>query len=153
MCADLEPPYFRPAALAAWCTYCHPFLLADNRHVTFYLWRHVLGKHPAVRYALLPAYLLLGALLYPPLWRRYGALRTLGLLGCCALVLVPSPLLELRYLTLPALLLRLHCVPLVGAARWLPPLLAFAAVNAAMIALFLARPYTWGDGSVARFMW
>ena len=66
---------------------------------------------------------------------------------------VPSPLLELRYLTLPALLLRLHCPPLAGAARWLPPLLFFTAINAAMIALFLARPYTWDDGTTARFMW
>ena len=26
-------------------------LLADNRHVTFYVWRHLLGRHRAVRYA------------------------------------------------------------------------------------------------------
>lgn len=28
-------------------TLCHPFLLADNRHLTFYLWRHLLGRHCA----------------------------------------------------------------------------------------------------------
>ena len=140
------------ALLAAWCTYSHPFLLADNRHLTFYLWRHVLGRHWAARYALVPAHLLLARLLYPPLWRRYGALRSVGLLGCAALVLVPSPLLELRYLTLPALVLRLHCAPLAGARRWGPPLLAFGAVNAALLYVFLARPFAWPDGSTARFM-
>jgi hypothetical protein len=37
------------AAVAAWGlrvgTLAHPFLLADNRHFTFYLWRRLLG-HP-----------------------------------------------------------------------------------------------------------
>ena len=60
---------------------------------------------------------------------------------------------ELRYLTLPVLLLRLHAPPLLGPGRWLPPLLGFAAINAAAVALFLGRPYTWGDGTTARLMW
>ena len=29
-------------------TYAHPFLLADNRHYTFYLWRRVISR---LRYA------------------------------------------------------------------------------------------------------
>ena len=168
-------------------TYAHPFLLADNRHVTFYAWRYVLGRHWAVRYALVPGYLLLGWLLYPRIWRAQGALRAFFLFACVGLVLVPTPLLEPRYFTLPALLLRLHAPPLQGARQWLPPvrsppahpppadpgvirvtccsetmtcrrlsprqLLLFYAVNVGMFALFLGRPYTWGDGTVARFMW
>ncbi|SPO39546.1 uncharacterized protein PSFLO_05027 [Pseudozyma flocculosa] len=35
----------------------HPFLLADNRHYTFYLWRKVWRRHEAVRFALVPVYL------------------------------------------------------------------------------------------------
>ena len=58
------------AAAAAHGTLCHAFLLADNRHVSFYLWRHVLGKHPAVRYALVPLHVLLGWRLLPPIWAR-----------------------------------------------------------------------------------
>jgi alpha-1,2-glucosyltransferase len=138
---------------AAHLTHCHPFLLADNRHVTFYAWRYVLGVHRAARYALAPAYLLLGWLLYPRVCRAQGALLSLGLLACSVLVLVPTPLLEPRYLTLPALLLRLHAPPLRGPRGWLPPLVLFAAVNLGAVAIFLHRPYSWGDGSVARFMW
>ena len=37
--------------------------------------------------------------------------------------------------------------------RWLPPLLAFGAINAAAIAVFIGRPYTWVDGTTARLMW
>ncbi|EFI28605.1 DIE2/ALG10 family protein [Coprinopsis cinerea okayama7 len=35
----------------------HPFLLSDNRHYTFYVWRRVYLLHPAVPYLLVPAYL------------------------------------------------------------------------------------------------
>lgn len=45
------------------CRIAHPFLLADNRHYAFYLWRRVINPHPAARYALAPAYLLAGRLL------------------------------------------------------------------------------------------
>ena len=161
MAAAVAAPLAAAASLAAvlaaaHCTLSHPFLLADNRHVTFYLWRHVLGRHWLVPYMLAPLHLLLGSLLWPRVHAAQGSLLTLGLLVCTMLVLVPSPLLEPRYLTLPALLLRLHAPPLLGPTGptgWLPPLLVFAALNAAMLALFLQRPYTWDDGSVARFMW
>ena len=148
------------AFFCAHCTYSHPFLLADNRHVSFHLWRRLLSRHVAIggvhlaaRYALVPLYLLCARLLYGPILARHTPLRAAGLLACCALVLVPSPLLELRYLTLPAIILRLHSPPLVGAKGWGPPLAAFAAVDCAMLGVFLWRPYTWADGSVARLMW
>ncbi|KAF5356234.1 hypothetical protein D9756_004172 [Leucocoprinus leucothites] len=38
----------------------HPFLLADNRHYTFYLWRKVYMFHPLVPYLLVPIYLACG---------------------------------------------------------------------------------------------
>lgn len=52
-------------------TLAHRYLLADNRHYPFYLWKNVLSK-PALRYALVPGYLLTGALLVDAL---YAALR------------------------------------------------------------------------------
>ena len=67
-------------------------------------------------------------------------------------MLVPAHLVEPRYFTTPALLLLLHlrAPP--------PPVLAacvalFAAVNAATIYVFLFRPFPWGDGTIARFIW
>ena len=35
----------------------HPFLLADNRHYTFYVWRRVFMLHPIVPYLLIPGYI------------------------------------------------------------------------------------------------
>ena len=38
----------------------HPFLLSDNRHYTFYLWRRIYMFHPSVPYLLIPAYIVCG---------------------------------------------------------------------------------------------
>jgi hypothetical protein len=35
----------------------HPFLLSDNRHYTFYVWRRVFMLHPIMPYLLVPGYL------------------------------------------------------------------------------------------------
>ncbi|GAA5916195.1 Dol-P-Glc:Glc(2)Man(9)GlcNAc(2)-PP-Dol alpha-1,2-glucosyltransferase, partial [Sporobolomyces salmoneus] len=44
-------------------TIAHPFLLADNRHFAFYLWRRVLNVHPLARYLLTPLYLVASRLI------------------------------------------------------------------------------------------
>ena len=36
----------------------HPFLLADNRHYTFYVWKNFFRKHWVARYLPVPAYAL-----------------------------------------------------------------------------------------------
>jgi hypothetical protein len=37
-------------------TIAHPFLLADNRHYTFYIWRKIINRTSWTRYALAPVY-------------------------------------------------------------------------------------------------
>uniref|UniRef100_A0A0N5B2U5 Dol-P-Glc:Glc(2)Man(9)GlcNAc(2)-PP-Dol alpha-1,2-glucosyltransferase n=1 Tax=Strongyloides papillosus TaxID=174720 RepID=A0A0N5B2U5_STREA len=39
-------------------TYAHPYLLADNRHFTFYIWRKLLNFHTYSKYIISPLYLL-----------------------------------------------------------------------------------------------
>ncbi len=38
-------------------TVAHPYLLADNRHLTFYIWRRFFARHWAAKYLPLPAYI------------------------------------------------------------------------------------------------
>ncbi|GAA5914511.1 hypothetical protein JCM8208_005375 [Rhodotorula glutinis] len=99
-------------------TIAHPFLLADNRHYTFYLWRRVINVHPFARYALAPGYLVAATLL----WQAFARARTLSLsslvllLGATTAVLLPTPLLEPRYFLVPMLVTRLYLVPGPGAS-------------------------------------
>jgi alpha-1,2-glucosyltransferase len=137
---------------AVWAgTLAHPFLLADNRHYAFYVWRRLINRSWWTRYAVIPAYLYSGWALQQRLAHR-SPLWLLLLAGASCAVLVPAHLLEPRYFTIPFYLTFLHMRSPSTAA--LAAIVAgFAAVNAATIFLFLAAPFAWPDGSVARFMW
>ena len=45
------------AAVVHWNTLAHPYLLADNRHLTFYIWRRFLARHWAAKFLPVPAYM------------------------------------------------------------------------------------------------
>lgn len=95
----------------------HPFLLADNRHYTFYIYRKVLSKSWAP-FVVVPVY-------HFSLWVVYyllsesSAISTLSLhplsmvafLGATAVTLIPSPLFEPRYFIVPLVLFRMFSVP------------------------------------------
>jgi alpha-1,2-glucosyltransferase len=139
------------AAAVSRGTLAHPFLLADNRHYTFYLYRRVLNRTPWARYAFVPLYLYSGWALYRRLAHR-SPLWLAGLAAATCLVLVPAHLIEPRYFTTPFFLVFLHMRT--PRPRQLAGIVAlFAAADAATLYLFLARPFAWPDGSVARFMW
>ncbi|CAD7696204.1 unnamed protein product [Ostreobium quekettii] len=132
-------------------TFAHPYLLADNRHYTFYLWRRVL-QYVHVRMALVPVCGLGMLLLLESLLERCSPLWVVGYLGCTAATLVPAGLLEFRYFVVPFILAALHMPsPSRGSIFALASL--FIAVDAATLYMFLYRPFYWPDGSTARFMW
>lgn len=40
--------------------YEHPFLLSDNRHYTFYIWKRIYQRHWSVRFLVVPLYIISG---------------------------------------------------------------------------------------------
>ncbi|SNX86632.1 related to Alpha-1,2 glucosyltransferase ALG10 [Melanopsichium pennsylvanicum] len=93
----------------------HPFLLADNRHYTFYLWRMFRTKY--TRWAVEPRFIavpIYSAALFA--WGRAvkqtrGYLFGLLLTGAIGATLIPTPLIEFRYYLLPYLMLRIYSQP------------------------------------------
>jgi len=83
-------------------TIVHPFILADNRHYTFYIWRRVIT--PLNGLAVTPVYW--------AAWRwfastlRFERATTWVFLGAVIAVLVPTPLMEPRYYIVPYLVWR-----------------------------------------------
>ncbi|GAA5841062.1 hypothetical protein JCM3766R1_006654 [Sporobolomyces carnicolor] len=143
-------------------TIAHPFLLADNRHFAFYLWRRILNVHPFARYILTPAYLFAGRLIYESLTEaKTMRLSSLLLFAVSTvLVLVPTPLIEPRYYLTPFLILRLYCSPLFDAsasrkktskyrARLVLEAVLYSIVQATCVWLFLAKSFDW-DFEVGR---
>jgi alpha-1,2-glucosyltransferase len=135
----------------------HPFLLSDNRHYTFYVWKNLFRRWSCFRYALLPLYLLAGCVMQGA-WSSAQSRSRLFQAAywlVVGMVLVPTPLLELRYFLTPFLVWFLHAAPTLCSSvpRSLAAIALYGAINAATLAVFLYRPFAWNDGSQARFMW
>ncbi|CAH8269793.1 unnamed protein product [Arabidopsis lyrata] len=133
----------------------HPYLLADNRHYPFYLWRRIINAHWLMKYMLVPVYvyswfsiLTLLAKARRKIWVLVYFLATCG-------VLVPTPLIEFRYYTIPFYLFMLHsCVRSSGFATWLLIGTIFVSINLFTMAMFLFKPFKWShEDGVQRFIW
>ena len=128
----------------------HPFLLADNRHYTFYVWKRFLSR-PWFKEALTPGYVY--AIWY--CWRRSSNQSGLWVViwwVAAVLTLVPAPLLEPRYWTTSVLMAHLHAPEY----TWLSlsaTSSVFFLVNMVTLSIFAYRPFAWPGGEIARFMW
>ncbi|KAH0851644.1 LOW QUALITY PROTEIN: hypothetical protein HID58_094589, partial [Brassica napus] len=75
----------------------HPYLLADNRHYPFYLWRKIINAHWLMKYMLVPVYVYSWFSILTLLAKTRSKIWVLVyFLATCA-VLVPTPLIEFRY--------------------------------------------------------
>ena len=134
-------------------TVVHPFILADNRHYSFYFYRYFLSKR-WIRSLVIPALVSL-SILHSKIFaleRKYRIMSKPVFWLCSFICLVPTPLLEFRYFTVPYLLLLLS-------SPWNRKELLFSnlflsmLVNAAVMYTFLNRPFRSPDGSLSRFMY
>lgn len=135
-------------------TYIHEYLLADNRHYPFYVWRKLYARHWSVKYTLIPLYMFAGFCIHHKLSAKQHCLWILMFYSCVAIVTVPQKLLEFRYFIIPYLFFRLN-IPLASYVRLVLEFLLYASVNAVTIHLFLNKPFQWKHNpeEVQRFMW
>ncbi|KAK3544795.1 hypothetical protein QTP86_027556 [Hemibagrus guttatus] len=133
-------------------TFVHKYLLADNRHFPFYVWKRIFQKHELVRFLLVPAYLFAA-------WNFMDTLNSKSLFWimafcvCLVAATVPQKLLEFRYFILPYLLYRVH-IPLSSLPRLLLEFALCTVVNLATIYIFIQKTFQWPDSTaVQRFMW
>jgi len=144
------------AALVAFCSYAaknfspaHSYLLADNRHYTFYLWKNFL-RHEVVRMILTPCVLVVVHSFWLKLKGKKSAIWYTTFLVTNLVVLCPSLLLEFRYFIVPFILLRLELEP--GKLDGFE-LGGYTLINALTLYIFLYRPFLWPNNEIARFMW
>ncbi|KAM6986518.1 dol-P-Glc:Glc(2)Man(9)GlcNAc(2)-PP-Dol alpha-1,2-glucosyltransferase [Aplochiton taeniatus] len=133
-------------------TVVHKYLLADNRHFPFYVWKRVFQRHELIRFALVPAYVFAA-------WNFLDSLKarslfwSLAFLACLMAATVPQKLLEFRYFIVPYLLYRVH-MPLPSLNRLLLEFLLYSVVNAATLYIFVNKTFHWPNSTdVQRFMW
>ena len=136
----------------------HPFLISDNRHFVFYIWRRTIKRHYLAKYLAVPIYYVCGWLVLTTLSYSQSVLFVLGFVVSTALTIVPSPLLEFRYFVLPYLFWRLHLSPaIVDNARWRGILeyLGYETINLITLWIFMSKPFVWDSepGIIQRFIW
>lgn len=135
-------------------TYVHEYLLADNRHYPFYIWRKVYARYWSVKYAIVPLYMFAAFCIHRQLSFKQHRLWLVMFYICVAVVTVPQKLLEFRYFIIPYIMYRLH-IPLASYTRLVLECMLYVAVNAATFYLFLEKPFHWAHSpkEVQRFMW
>ncbi|XP_063851577.1 putative Dol-P-Glc:Glc(2)Man(9)GlcNAc(2)-PP-Dol alpha-1,2-glucosyltransferase [Scylla paramamosain] len=133
-------------------TLVHPYLLADNRHLTFYLWNRFYGKYAAARYIMVPVYMFGGFMVHSFIQSRSLVFRLLYLF-CVAATLVPQRLLEPRYFIIPFLVARLQTASRSWWQLWAETLY-FLLINCLTLYLFVSKTFLWEDSTeLQRIIW
>lgn len=143
-------------------TILHPYLLADNRHYPFYLFRRTVLLHPYIKYLGVPIYYGAGWSVLDVLSRkpRISILLVIGWAGAVIGSIIGAGLVEFRYFIGGWALWRIA----VGEEskqggsstwRWLLEIVWFAMINVATGWLFLRKGFVWENepGKIQRFMW
>uniref|UniRef100_A0A183CMJ7 Dol-P-Glc:Glc(2)Man(9)GlcNAc(2)-PP-Dol alpha-1,2-glucosyltransferase n=1 Tax=Globodera pallida TaxID=36090 RepID=A0A183CMJ7_GLOPA len=98
------------------CTLAHPYLLADNRHFTFYIWKRVFQRHWLVKYSLVPAYVACAAFLWHSM--DTNSVTKVAFAIATSVCLIPAHLLEFRYFIVPYAVWRLNVGGGAAQPRW-----------------------------------
>ncbi|UYV71795.1 ALG10 [Cordylochernes scorpioides] len=122
-------------------TLVHPYLLADNRHLTFYVWRKLIARNAVTPYLVIPLAIYAGWAILQRLSHKTALWRVV-FLSCVALAIVPQRLLEFRYFVIPYVLLRLNFA-IYTPSQFLLELLLHAVVNIGVLLIFALYPFTW----------
>ncbi|KAI6675052.1 hypothetical protein NL676_002958 [Syzygium grande] len=131
----------------------HPYLLADNRHYPFYLWRKVINAHWSMRYLLVPLYAYSWLSIFSVLGRYHKRIWIVAYFLATAAILVPAPLIEFRYYTVPFYLLMLHS-NVTDNQSWFLMGFLYVVTNIFTMSMFLFRPFQWDhEPGIQRFIW
>lgn len=123
-------------------TIAHPYLLADNRHYTFYVWNRWYGKYNYAKYASVFLYIFLITNLYANLKDQNCISFLLPYSICVFIVLSLQKMIEIRYFLIPYIVLRLRFAKSSG---WVVfgEFLWYIILNVATFYLFFTKEIIW----------
>ncbi|CAH8610512.1 unnamed protein product [Schistosoma margrebowiei] len=144
-----------------YCLFIHPYLISDNRHYTFYIWRKIIYRNVSTYYSLSVVYLVATAYFVNTLFFSYRNIpfgpfiERLVLLVCTFIVVIASGLLELRYFLIPFALWRIFAFSHTHYKYLLCEVLWNLLIVFITAYLFIFKPFEWPSepGVYQRFMW
>lgn len=122
----------------------HSYLLADNRHYTFYIWNKFYRKYNWFRYVLIPIYYFGFYALSSKLNVFYNKSFALTYFITTAIILVLQKMIEIRYFLIPYIFLRVQITKL---SKWQIVLefVIFNVINALTFNIFFTKDIYWPD--------
>lgn len=140
------------AIIIKYNTIVHPYLLADNRHYTFYVWNKFYGKYALARYAVAPMYTLSLISLYTTINNQSAGFKLIFSI-CTFAAISFQQLIEIRYFIIPFLLIRLHTSQ-INSKHLFIEFLSFVLINAFVFVTFFSKEIYWSDyEQVQRLIW
>ncbi|WCJ27065.1 Dol-P-Glc:Glc(2)Man(9)GlcNAc(2)-PP-Dol alpha-1 2-glucosyltransferase [Euphorbia peplus] len=131
----------------------HPYLVADNRHYPFYLWRKIVKAHWLMKYILVPLYVYSWFSIFSVLGKVRPKIWILAYFLATSAVLVPAPLIEFRYYTIPFYFLVLNS-RVSDNQSWIMMGMIYMVINVFTMGMFLFRPFYWNhEPGIQRFIW
>ncbi|KAG8376893.1 hypothetical protein BUALT_Bualt09G0111400 [Buddleja alternifolia] len=131
----------------------HPYLLADNRHYPFYLWRKIINYYWSSKYLMVPLYVYSWFSILSNLAKNQKKFWVVIYFFACAASLVPTPLIEFRYYTIPFFFLVLH-TNISDIKSWVIMGVLYLLINCFTMYMFLFRPFSWKhEAGTQRFIW
>lgn len=138
-------------------TIVHPFLLADNRHYTFYIFKRLLS-HKYSSVMAIPVYHFASYNIVVSLAKsrklNLSPIGILAFIGAIVLTIVPSPLFEPRYYIIPLVVFRLYIAPNYPLANLLE-FMWLNLINLITLYIFFTHQFTWVSepGVIQRIIW
>ncbi|ABN65819.2 glucosyltransferase [Scheffersomyces stipitis CBS 6054] len=138
-------------------TVVHPFLLADNRHYTFYIFKRLIS-HPKSYIIAVPLYHFATYSIISSLSQsdkiNMRFVTIVCYLAAVCLTIIPSPLFEPRYYIVPLVIFRLFIKP-VNTKRHYLEFIWLNTINVVTTLVFLNYEFTWASepGSIQRIIW
>lgn len=134
-------------------TEVHPYILADNRHYTFYIWNRWYGKYDYAKYATVPLYVFLLFSLYDNLKDQNCISFLLPYSMSLFLALALQRLVEIRYFLIPYIILRLRFVR-PSLETVLLEFVWYVILNVITFYIFFTKEIVWSDFSeFQRIIW
>lgn len=131
----------------------HPFLLADNRHYVFYLWRRTLGYSKIIKYVIAPPVCVIATVLMLLSMKRQHYLSNLTFWIITSMTLIPSSLIEFRYFIIPFIFwhfrARSNMNSIISEAA------IYYIINITTVYIYLYKPFVWHHepDAIQRFIW
>lgn len=138
-------------------TVVHIFLLSDNRHYTFYIYRKILSNKYSPIFAI-PLYHFATWVIVSTLSKSkrlaLSPITITTFIGATCLTLIPSPLFEPRYYIIPLIIFRLFIKP-VDKNRSLLEFIWLSSINVIVFLIFFNYEFKWeSEGDIPqRIFW